>query len=72
MKKFFRKTLALFLALSLILLFLYDLADERGGAIALVSGWPVWVRWPVYVAFVVLLVLLVPKEASVPFIYFQF
>ena len=60
------------LALSLILLFLYDLADERGGAIALVSGWPVWVRWPVYVAFVVLLVLLVPKEASVPFIYFQF
>jgi len=60
------------LALSLLLLFLYDLADERGGAIALVSGWPVWVRWPVYVAFVVLLVLLVPKEASVPFIYFQF
>ena len=60
------------LGLSLTLLFLFDLADERGDAIALVSGWPVWVRRPVYVGFVVLMVLLIPKEVSVPFIYFQF
>ena len=64
--------MAAFLALALVILFLYDLADERGDAIALVSGWPAWARWPVYVGFVVLLVLLVPKETSVPFIYFQF
>ena len=61
-----------FLGLSMLLLLLFDLANEKQDTITLVSGWPVWVRWPVYVGFVTLLVLLIPKEVSVPFIYFQF
>ncbi len=57
---------------SLALLFLFDLANERGDAIQKLSAWPLLLRWPVYVAFLLLLVLLIPKTGSVPFLYFQF
>lgn len=57
---------------SLLLLFLFDLANEKRDAIQVVSVWPVWIRWPLYVAFLLLLLLLIPKESTSPFIYFQF
>lgn len=57
---------------SLLLLFLFDFANERRDAIQAISSWPVWVRWPAYVSFLVLLCILIPKETVAPFIYFQF
>ena len=39
---------------ALLLLFLYDLADERGGAIAMVSRWPLAVRWACYLGLVMI------------------
>ena len=59
-------------ALSVALLFVYDLADEHGGAIAAVSRRPLVVRWCVYVGFLLMLVMLIPRETPAPFIYFQF
>ncbi len=58
--------------LSLLLLFLFDLANERGDAIQKLSARPLWVRWPVYTAFLLLLLVLIPKEGTTPFLYFQF
>lgn len=58
--------------LSVALLFVYDLADEYGGAIAAVSRRGTVVRWCVYVGFLLLLVMLIPRETPAPFIYFQF
>ena len=40
------------LAGALLLLFGFDLADERGDAVALVSGWPAAVRWTCYLGLV--------------------
>ena len=40
------------LAGALLLLFGFDLADERGDAVALVSGWPAAVRWICYLGLV--------------------
>lgn len=60
------------LLFSLGLLFLFDLANERGDAIEALSIRPVYIRWTVYVVFLLLLFLLIPKEGTVPFIYFQF
>lgn len=54
------------------LLFVYDLADEHGGAIAAVSRRPLVIRWCVYVGFLLMLVMLIPRETPAPFIYFQF
>ena len=45
------------LAGSLLLLFLYDLADERGDAIALVSGWPAVIRWACYLGLVMIVLI---------------
>ena len=59
-------------ALSVALLFVYDLADEHGGAIAAVSRRPLVIRWCVYVGFLLMLVMLIPRETPAPFIYFQF
>ena len=66
------KLLALPLAFCLALLFLFDLANERGDAIRKLSARPAWVRWPVYMVFFLLLLLLIPKKGTAPFIYFQF
>ncbi|MDE6456670.1 MAG: hypothetical protein K2L38_12405, partial [Dysosmobacter sp.] len=57
---------------SLLLLFAFDLANERGDAIQKLSARPVYIRWPAYTAFLLALVLLIPKTGSAPFIYFQF
>lgn len=57
---------------ALLLLFLFDFVNERRDTIRVVSAWPVFVRWPVYVSFLLLLLLMIPKTGSVPFIYFQF
>lgn len=43
---------AAFLAGALLVLFLYDLTDERGDAIAMVSHWPLVVRWACYLGLV--------------------
>ena len=63
------------LAGALLLLFVYDLADERGDAIALVSGAPAAVRWACYLA-VVLTVLIFgvygPGYDVRAFAYFDF
>lgn len=64
--------LAAVLLFSLGLLFLFDLANERGDAIEALSARPVYIRWPAYAAFLLLLLLLIPKESAAPFIYFQF
>lgn len=60
------------LLFSLGLLFLFDLANERGDAIRTLSARPVYIRWPVYILFLFLLLALIPKESAAPFIYFQF
>lgn len=60
------------LLFSLGLLFLFDLANERGDAIEALSARPVYIRWPAYTVFLLLLILLIPKESAAPFIYFQF
>ena len=57
---------------SLMLLFLFDWINERCDPIDLVSAWPVPVRWTAYVCFLLLLILLIPKETTSPFLYFQF
>lgn len=57
---------------ALLLLFLFDFVNERRDTIRVVSAWPVFVRWPVYVSFLLLLLLMIPKTGSAPFIYFQF
>ncbi len=66
---------AVFLAGALLVLFLFDLADEKGDGIALVSGlvWPV--RWCLYLGLT--LVILVfgvygPGYSEAAFIYFAF
>ena len=66
------KLLTAVILFSLLLLFLFDWADERQDAIRTVSSWPAWVRWPVYLTFLLLLLLFIPKESAAPFIYFQF
>lgn len=66
-------TLLTFVVLfSLLLLFLFDLANEKSDTICMVSGWPACLRWPVYILFLLLLLLLIPKSSTSPFIYFQF
>ena len=42
---------------ALALLFGFDLADERGDAVALVSGWPAAVRWACYLGLVLIVLI---------------
>ena len=48
---------AVFLLGALLLLFLYDLADERTDAIAMVSRWPAAVRWGCYLGLVMIVLI---------------
>ncbi len=48
---------AAFLLGALLLLFLYDLADERTDAIAMVSRWPAAVRWGCYLGLVMIVLI---------------
>ena len=60
------------IGLPLLLLLAFDLAGEREDPIRTVSRWPWAARWPVYIAFLLALLLFIPRESSVPFVYFQF
>ena len=46
-----------FLLGALLLLFLYDLADEKTDAIAMVSRWPLAVRWGCYLGLVMIVLI---------------
>lgn len=64
-----------FLLGALLLLFLYDLADEKTDAIALVSSWPVVVRWTCYLGLVMIVLIFGvygPGYDVRAFTYFQF
>ena len=66
------KTVILLLLFCLFLLILFDLVNEKEDAIQKLSAWPVYIRWPIYICFLFLVLVLIPKEGSTPFIYFQF
>lgn len=63
------------LAGALLLLFLFDLADERTDAIAMVSRWPVAIRWCCYLGLVMIVLVFGvygPGYDVKAFTYFQF
>ena len=63
------------LAGALLLLFLFDLADERTDAIAMVSRWPVAIRWACYLGLVMIVLVFGvygPGYDVKAFTYFQF
>mgnify|MGYP002510427468 FL=1 len=63
------------LAGTLLLLFLFDLADERTDAIAMVSRWPVAIRWCCYLGLVMIVLVFGvygPSYDVKAFTYFQF
>ena len=57
---------------SLCLLFAFDIANEKRDAIKRISAWPVYIRWPAYIGFVLMVLMLMQKNGTAPFIYFQF
>lgn len=59
-------------AFSMVILFAFDIVNEKRDTIEVVSSLPVYLRWPVYISFMLLLLLLIYKESTAPFIYFQF
>lgn len=66
---------AAFLAGALGLLFLFDLADEKTDAIAMVSRWPLAVRWGCYLGLVMIVLIFGvygPGYDVRAFAYFQF
>lgn len=65
-------TAALGMALSLLILTLYDLASLKYDVIAVFSRQKFFIRWPVYVLFLVIIILFAPKGVATEFIYFQF
>lgn len=63
---------ALFTVLSVAVLLGVDALDEKTDAMEAVGRLRPIVRYPLYAVFLVGMVLLIPKHASAPFIYFQF
>lgn len=63
---------ALFTVLSVAVLLGVDALDEKMDAMEAVGRLRPIVRYPLYAVFLVGMVLLIPKHASAPFIYFQF
>ena len=63
---------ALFTVFSVAVLLGVDALDEKTDAMKVVGYLRPIVRYPLYVVFLVGMVLLIPKHASAPFIYFQF
>ena len=60
---------------TLLLLFLFDLADERRDAIAMVSSWPAAVRWACYLGLVLIVLVFGvygPRYDVRAFAYFDF
>lgn len=62
----------LFLAISLLLLVVYDYISLKNDVITLISTKKMIVRWTVYVLFALWLVMNIPASNSSEFIYFQF
>lgn len=65
-------SLLLIIAFSMLILFLFDIVNERHDTIQLLSDCPVLLRWSVYIGFILMLLMLIYKESTAPFIYFQF
>lgn len=63
---------ALFTVFSVAVLLAVDALDEKTDAMEAVGRLRPIVRYPLYAVFLVGMVLLIPKHASAPFIYFQF
>ena len=63
---------ALFTVFSVAVLLGVDALDEKTDAMEAVGRLRPIVRYPLYAVFLVGMVLLIPKHASAPFIYFQF
>lgn len=66
---------AAFLLGALLLLFLFDLADEKTDAITLVSSWPLVIRWACYLGLVMIVLIFGvygPGYDVRAFAYFQF
>lgn len=66
---------AVFLLGALLLLFLFDLADEKTDAITLVSSWPAAIRWGCYLGLVMVVLIFGvygPGYDVRAFTYFQF
>ena len=66
---------AVFVLGALLLLFLFDLADEKTDAIALVSSWPAAIRWGCYLGLVMIVLIFGvygPGYDVRAFTYFQF
>lgn len=63
---------ALFTVFSVAVLLGVDALDEKTDAMEAVGHLRPIVRYPLYAVFLVGMVLLIPKHASAPFIYFQF
>lgn len=63
---------ALFALASAAVLAGFDRWDEKTDAIAAIGRLKWYVRYPLYAAFLLVMVLLIPKENPAPFIYFQF
>lgn len=63
---------AIFIVLSVVILFCVDLLDEKTDAMEFVGLLRPMVKYPLYVIFLVSMVLLIPKTTPAPFIYFQF
>lgn len=63
---------AIFTVFSVAVLFCVDLLDEQTDAMEAVGRLRPVVRYPLYVAFLVGMILLIPKTTPAPFIYFQF
>lgn len=59
------------LLLCLFMLLRYDHWSDQKDVILWTGEIPVYLRWPAYSVFVLLLILLIPKNEAAPFIYFQ-
>lgn len=63
---------AAILLFSFFLLMSFDGVNEKQDTILVISKWPAWLRWSVYIGFLLVLIALIPKRSTAPFLYFQF
>lgn len=60
------------IVISLLMMLLFDLKNDRMDVIQWIAERPATIRWPLYVIFLLALIILIPHEAATPFLYFQF
>lgn len=58
--------------LPLLILFIYDVCDDKINVIERISSWRGWIRWPIYLGFIMVIIFFCPKGFPSEFIYFQF